>query len=89
VARPIAAIGLIVSSLKRDLREFARQTNLRLAVGALILLFVVGLTLIYMMYGAGAALAGLLCLLGGLVPIGLVVAILFGVDWIVKRGNSD
>ncbi len=71
-----------------DLRKYARQTNLRLIVGALLLVFLVGDGLIYLVYGAGAALMGFLCLLGGLVPIILIVAFLALMDWIVKRANS-
>lgn len=78
---------LEVQELKRDLREFTRQTNLRLIVGAFVLVFGVGVTLIYFIYGAGAALAGLLCLLAALVPIGLILVGLYGIDWIVKRAR--
>lgn len=56
-------------------------------MGAFILLFGVGLALIYFFYGGGAALVGLLCLLGGLVPIALILASLYGIDWIVKRAR--
>lgn len=73
--------------MKRDLREFARQTNIRLLAGAFVLLFGVGLLLIYLIYGASAALIGGLCLLGALVPIALIVAALNGMDWIVRRGR--
>ncbi len=73
--------------MKRDLRGYARQTNLRLGIGALVLLFGVGLGLIYVIYGPGAAGVGLLCLLGGLVPIALIFFVLFGMDWIVKRAR--
>jgi hypothetical protein len=71
--------------LKRDLRAFARQTNVRLFLGAFGLLFGLGLALIYLIYGAPAALAGLLCLLGALMPVALIFASLYGIDWIVKR----
>lgn len=74
--------------MKRDLREFARHTNVRLAIGAFVLLFGVGLTLIYFIYGPPAAAAGFLCLLGGLIPIALILISLYGIDWIVKRGRS-
>ncbi len=74
--------------MKRDLREYARQTNIQLAAGAFVLLFGVGLLLIYLIYGPGAAGVGLLCLLGGLVPIVLILLALFGIDWIVKRARS-
>ena len=73
---------------KRDLRAYARQTNVQLAAGALGLLFVVGLGLIWIIYGAGPALMGFLCLLGALVPIGLILLFLLGLDWIVKHANS-
>ena len=73
--------------MKRDLREYAKQTNIQLAIAALILLFVVGLGLIYVIYGPGAAGIGLLCLLGGMVPIAIIFFFLFGIDWIVKRAR--
>jgi len=73
--------------LKRDLRKFARETNVQLAVGAFVLLFGLGIALIYFIYGAGAALIGFLCLLGGLVPIALITAWLYGIDWILKRAR--
>ncbi len=75
--------------MKRDLRAYARQTNVRLGIGAFILLFVLGLGLIYLIYGPGAAAIGLLCLLGSLVPIGLILLALYGIDWLVKRGRPD
>ncbi len=74
-------------NLKRDLREFARQTNIRLIAGAFVLLFGVGLGLIYVIYGAGAAMTGLLCLVGGFVPIALILILLYAMDWIVKRAR--
>jgi hypothetical protein len=38
-------------------------------VGFLFLIFVVGEGLIYLFYGQKSALMGLLCLLGGLIPV--------------------
>ena len=73
--------------MNRDLREFAKQTNIRLAIGAFVLLFGVGIGLIYFIYGPGAAVVGLLCLFGSLVPIGLIMAALYGIDWFVKRAR--
>ena len=75
--------------MTRDLRKYARQTNVRLGVGAFFLLFVVGVALIYAVYGAGAALAGFLCLLGALVPVLLIFLSLAILDWIQKRANPD
>jgi hypothetical protein len=73
--------------VKRDLRAYARQTNVRLAIGAIILLYGLGLGLIYFIYGPGAALVGLLCLLGSLVPIALILIALYGLDWFVQRAR--
>lgn len=75
--------------MTRDLRKYARQTNVRLAVGALLILLLVGDGLIYFIYGAGAAATGLLCLLAGLSPIILIVLSLAILDWIQKRANRD
>lgn len=72
----------------RDLRRYARQTTTRLIFGALLLLFVVGDGLIYLIYGPAAALTGLLCILGGLLPVGLVILALALLDWIVRRADS-
>ena len=44
----------------RDLRRYANQTNFRLIVGGLLLLFIVGDGLIYIIYGSAAAISGLL-----------------------------
>jgi hypothetical protein len=73
----------------RDLRKFARQTTGRLVIGAILLLIVVGLGLVALFYGPTAALTGFLCVLGGLVPILLVVLSLGLIEWIVKRANRD
>jgi hypothetical protein len=73
----------------RDLRKYARQTNIRLIVGALLVIFILGDGLIYLFYGSGSALFGLLCILGGLVPIMLIVGFLALAEWVVKRANRE
>jgi hypothetical protein len=75
--------------MSRDVRHYAAQTNVRIAIGALMLLFTVGLGLIWLIYGPGAALSGLLCLLGSLIPIGLIVLVIWGVDWVVRKANHE
>lgn len=75
--------------MTRDMRKYAKQTNFCLIVGTILILFVVGLGLIGIIYGLNAALMGLLCLLGGLVPIGLIALLLFGLEVFVKRMNKD
>ena len=75
--------------MSKDLRKYASQTTFRLVVGAIALLFIVGITSIWLIYGPSAALMGLLCLLGAFVPIALIALAIFGLDWIVKVINKD
>ena len=75
--------------MSRDLRKYKRSTDTRLVVGAITLLFVAGLGLIWLIYGVGAAVTGFLCILAAFVPIGLIFISLYGMDWIVKRANPD
>ena len=75
--------------MTRDLRTYVRQTNFRLVVGGLVLLFVVGDGLIYLFYGTSAAVMGLLCLLAGMTPVVLVVLSLLLLEWITKRAYRD
>lgn len=72
-----------------DLRKYASQTTFRLVVGAILLVFLVGLALIWLLYGPGAAIVGLLCLLGAFVPIGLVWLALFGLEALLRWLNRD
>ena len=71
--------------MSKDLREYARSTQMRLIAGFLLLVFLVGDGLIFLFYGRGAGLAGLICLLGALLPILLVVFFLWLADRIVKN----
>jgi hypothetical protein len=71
-----------------DLREYARRTNVRLGVGAFFLLFVIGIGLIYLIYGLGAATLGFFCLLGALIPVVLILLFFIITDWIVKRAGD-
>lgn len=73
--------------MSRDLRDYARKTNVRLAVGATLLLFLVGLGLIYFIYGKEAAGLGFFCLLAGLTPVVLIVIIFFLIDRIMKSAG--
>lgn len=72
----------------RDLRVYAKQTNIRLIVGALALLFLVGLGLIFLIYGEGAVFTGLLCIIGGLIPVVLIIIALAVIDLIVKKNRE-
>ena len=71
----------------RDLREYAKQTNVRLALGAFLLLFVLGVGLIWLIYGEQAAGLGFICLLAAVFPIILILFIFLAMEWIVKRAR--
>ena len=75
--------------MTRDLRKYARQTNVRLGVGMTILLLIVGTALIKWLYGTGAAVGGLVCLGAAVIPIGLIFLALWALDWIQKRANRS
>jgi hypothetical protein len=73
----------------RDLRDYTRQTNIRLIVGGLLILFIVGDGLIYLIYGLNAAISGLICLGIGLIPLVLIFLALWLIDWIAKHADSN
>ncbi len=70
--------------MSRDLRQYAKQTETRLIIGFLLLVFFVGDGLIFYFYGTGAGLMGLVCLAGMLVPALLVVFFLWISEKVVK-----
>jgi multisubunit Na+/H+ antiporter MnhB subunit len=71
----------------KDLRQYAKQTNVRLVLGAFILLFVVGVGLIWLIYGEGAAGLGFVCLLAALFPVILILLFFVAIEWILKRAR--
>lgn len=73
--------------MSRDLRDYARKTNVRLGVGAFALLFIVGLGLIYLIYGKEAAGLGFFCLMAGLAPVVVILVIFFLIDRIMKNAG--
>ncbi len=74
--------------MSRDLRRYARQTNVRLFAGFLFLLFLLGDGMIYVIWGRQAAILGLVCILGGLIPLLLIALALWGIEWIVRRSDN-
>ncbi|QRN83605.1 hypothetical protein JR338_02290 [Chloroflexota bacterium] len=70
----------------RDLRKFARQTQNRIVIGLVFLVATVGIFLIYIFYGQGAALFGLLCLVGLVLIIFLIIGFLYLLEKIAKHG---
>jgi hypothetical protein len=75
--------------MTRDLRKYASQTNVRLIAGAVLVLLIIGDGLIYIIYGGGAALMGILCILAGMIPVVLTFLVLVLFDWIRKRADRD
>jgi hypothetical protein len=73
--------------MKRDLREYAKQTNVRMIAGAIFLLFVVGGGLIWLIYGNGAASFGFFCLMAGLAPVVLITLVFLAIDWILRHAR--
>ena len=71
----------------KDLREYTKQTNVRLVLGAFILLFVVGVGLIWLIYGENAAGLGFVCLLAALFPVILILFVFVAIEWILKRAR--
>lgn len=69
------------------MRKYSRDTNLRLLWGAFVLLLVVGVGLIWFIYGQGAGGMALVCLLAALVPIVLILGIFLAIDWILSRAR--
>ena len=75
--------------MNRDLRKYMRDTNVRIVIGAILLLFIVGDGLIFLIYVPNAAIMGVLCIGLGLVPIALIMAFLWLIEWIVKNKNGS
>ncbi|HLO15785.1 MAG TPA: hypothetical protein VK206_13210 [Anaerolineales bacterium] len=71
----------------RDLREYARQTNVRLAIGAFLLLFIIGVGLIWFIYGGNAAGMAFTCLLAAAAPVVLILLVFFAMDWILRHAR--
>jgi hypothetical protein len=75
--------------LARDLRSYAKQTNIRLFVGGILLLFLVGDGLIYLFFGINSAIMGLICLALGLAPLFLIWLILAVIEWVTKKVDEE
>ncbi len=74
--------------MKRDLRDYAKQTNVRLFVGFFLLVLLIGDGLIYLFYGVAAAVSGLLCIIAGIFPLILIFLAMNLIEWIAKKANE-
>jgi len=75
--------------MKRDLRKYSRQTTTRLIIGGMLLLFIVGDGLIFIIYGREAGLMGMICLIAGVLPLGLIWLFLWGIGLIVRAADKE
>lgn len=73
--------------MKRDLREYSKQTDCRLIIGGILLLFIVGGGLIWWFYGTEAAGLGVTCLVAGLAPVFLITLVFLAAEWIIKHAG--
>ena len=73
----------------RDLRKYSQQTNRRLILGGILLLFIVGDGLIFIFYGREAALTGLTCLLFGVAPLLLIWISLEVIAWVARKADGE
>ena len=76
-------------NLIRDLRKYARQTDMQLLIGFFILLIVVGLGLIFFLWGAGAAISGLICVGVALLPVLVVLGVLWLLDRLARKARGE
>lgn len=67
--------------MKLDPRAYSKQTTIRLIVGGIGILFLIGDGLVYIIYGPAAAISGFLCLGAGLLP----VLIIMGIFWVMEK----
>ena len=73
--------------MSKDLRKYSRDTNVRLALGAIFLLLIVGVGLVWAIYGGSAGGMAFTCLLAGIFPVILIIGIFFAIDWILGRAR--
>ena len=73
----------------RDLRTYARSTQLRLALGGILLIFVVGGGLIWWLYGWRTSRTALLCTGIALVPVVAILVWFQVLSWLSRKGRGD
>jgi len=74
--------------MSRNIRQYMKQTETRLILGFLLLVFLIGDGLIFYFYGTGAGIAGLICLAGMMVPVFLIVLFLWIAEKVVQSTRA-
>ena len=73
----------------RDLRRYAGTTQSRLVLGVILLIFLVGDGLVFVLFGVEAGQYALLCTALGLLPLIVIFALLWFLGWIAGRGRNE
>jgi hypothetical protein len=73
--------------MKRDLARFAAETRLRLVLGFLVIAVFGGGGLVWLFFGPSAAGLAVVCVLAGILPIVLILALLLLAEKVVRRGR--
>ena len=78
-----------IMSYIRDLRKYAKKTDMHLIIGFFVLLIVVGLGLVFFIWGAGAAVTGLICVGVALLPVLAVLGVVWILDYLARRARGE
>jgi len=73
----------------RDLGNYQRQTIMRLIIGGIVILFVVGNGLIYLIYGPAAAISGMVCMGLGMIPLAAIFIFFLIIEWVLRRYKNE
>jgi hypothetical protein len=76
-------------SEERDLRAYAKTTQIHLILGVILLLFIVGDGIVYVIFGAEAGKFAFLCTGLGLLPLILIFGSLWFLGWIARRARCE
>jgi len=76
-------------STERDLRKYSNATQKRLVVGVILLIFIFGDGLVFLIYGKEAGRMALICTGLGLVPAILIVGLLWFFGWLMEYLNKN
>jgi len=71
-----------------DPKKYAHQTHIRLIIGVMLIILIIGPLIVNAIYGRNAALSALMCMGGALIPIAVIFISLYLLDWVVKRRND-
>ncbi len=73
----------------RDLQRYAGTTRSRLVLGVILLIFLVGDGLVFILFGVEAGQYALLCTALGLLPLIVIFALLWFLGWIAGRVRNE